>query len=119
MKDERVKVFRRALQELIESLDAMVRVRRWAGPEAAPEPLQESASRLLGRLGTAGRLAAGTFNGSPADALQVEAMCSAMRRLDAAYVAYRQAQNGDHEASAMTLNGHIEDVTAEAARWEA
>src|SRR5687767_3689989 len=43
MKDKRVIVFRTAFEELLESLDATVRVTRWDSVEAIPEPLQESA----------------------------------------------------------------------------
>jgi hypothetical protein len=116
MKDERVTLFRKALEELIESLDATVRVKRWDG-EAIPEPLKESASRLVARLGTADRLASSTFAGSAADISRVEAMCGAMRRLDAAYVAYRQSTPAEHEAAAMALDTHIDEVKAASRQW--
>jgi hypothetical protein len=90
MKDQRLKVFRAALDALIESLDALVRVTRWVDPEAPPEPLRTAVAKLHERLGSAGRLASGTFVGSPADTSKVNAMCASMKRLDAAYVAYRK-----------------------------
>src|SRR4051812_20572966 len=106
MKDERVTFFRKALEGLIDSLDATVRVTRWSGNEPIPEPLKQSAARLVERLGTADRLASGTFNGSAVDVARVKEMCSAMRRLDAAYVTYRQrieSAPAEREAAAMNL----------------
>src|SRR5262245_65240060 len=90
MKDTRVAFFRKTLEGLIESLDATLRLKRWNGAEDVPAPLQESASRLVSCLGTADRLASGSFIGSAADTARVNAMLGAMRRLDAAYVAYRR-----------------------------
>jgi hypothetical protein len=85
-----VKVFRAALDGLIESLDALVRVTRWSDSETPPEPLRAAVSKLNERLGSADRLASGAFVGSPADTSKVNAMCGTMKRLDAAYVAYRK-----------------------------
>ena len=80
MKDQRIKVFRGALEGLIESLDALVRVSRWSEPDPPPDPLRSAASKLMDRLGTAGRLSSGTFVGTPADTNKVEAMITTMRR---------------------------------------
>ena len=118
MKDDRVRIFRIALQELIESLQATVRVNRWTGDEIVPEPLKESASRLVARLGAVDRLASSTFNGSPADKVRVVAMCSSMRKLDAAYLAYRQRLERaptEQESAAMALDAEIDEVRAAAA----
>ena len=120
MKDERVTFFRKALEGLIESLDATVRVMRWSGEDGIPEPLQESASLLVTRLGTADRLASGNFAGSATDTARVTAMCAAMRRLDAAYVAYRQKLDTaptERDAAGMTLDAEIDEVKADARRW--
>lgn len=119
MKDSRVTFFRNTLESLLESLDATVRVTRWVGPEVIPEPLKETAAHLGTRLGTAGRLASSTFTGSPADAARVEVMLGAMRRLDAAYVAYRQHLDrpaAERETAAMTLTAEIAEVSGDA-RW--
>jgi len=103
MKDQRLKVFRGALEALIESLQAHVRV-----------------AKLLDRLGSAGRLSAGTFVGTPADTTKVDAMFTAMRRLDVAYVSYRKrvesapAQSRD---AAATLEAEIAEATSGAADW--
>jgi hypothetical protein len=90
MKDQRLRVFRGAIDALVESLDALVRVSRWTEADPPPDPLRVAASKLVDRLGAANRLSSGTFLGSPADANKVTAMCAAMKRLDGAYVAYRK-----------------------------
>jgi len=113
MKDDRVRVFRNALRDLIESLHATVRVNRWAGPDSVPEPLEQSAAQLMVRLGTADRLSSSKFNGSSSDKEQVTAMCASMRRLDAAYLLYRQQVErapSDKEAASMALDAEIDEV---------
>jgi hypothetical protein len=118
MKDERVIFFRKALDGLIESLEATVRVTAWSGEESIPEPLKESASQLITRLGTADRLASDTFNGSATDTARVSAMCAAMRRLDAAYVTYRQRLTtpAERSAAALALDSELEEVKASVQR---
>jgi|HubBroStandDraft_5_1064220.scaffolds.fasta_scaffold96693_2 hypothetical protein len=90
MKDQRLKVFSAAVDALTESLDALVRVSRWTGVEAPPEELSAAVSKLVDRLGVASRLVSNPFQGIPADMRKVSAMCGTMKRLDAAYVAYRK-----------------------------
>lgn len=94
-KDPRIITFRVALESLLESLDATVRIARWdqAG-EAIPEPLQKSASQLVQRLGAATRLASGKFVGAPAVVATSDAIRSAVLELDAAYVAYHKHADG-------------------------
>jgi hypothetical protein len=116
MKDERVTFFRKALEGLIESLEATVRVTSWTGEEAVPAPLKESASRLVDRLGTADRLASGTFTGSSGDVARVKDMCDAMRRLDAAYVTYRQHLEAEGGAAGVTLGAELDEVKADIRR---
>jgi hypothetical protein len=118
MKDQRIKVFRGALDGLIESLDAVVRVSRWDGPDAPPDPLRIAAAKLPERLGTAGRLSSGTFLGSAADANKVSVMFAAMKRLDAAYVRYRKRVEATPEQSrdaAATLELEIGEAAATSA----
>jgi len=117
MKDQRLKVFRGALEGLIESLDALVRVSRWSEADPPPDPLRAAASKLLDRLGTAGRLSSGAFVGTASDATKVEAMFATMRRLDAAYVVYRKRMDqapADTAAAdaAATLEADIAEATA-------
>ena len=118
MKDQRLKVFRGALDGLIESLDAFVRVSRWDGADAPPEPLRTAAAKLLDRLGTAGRLSSGTFLGSPADTNKVNTMFAAMKRLDAAYVGYRkrvETTPDESREAAATLEAEIAEAVATSA----
>jgi hypothetical protein len=117
MKDARVTIFRSTLEGLIESLDATVRVTRWTDAESVPQPLKESAAQLLARLGAADRLASATFKGMPADVARVTTMRGAMRRLDAAYVAYRHGLSGtatERDYAETTLRAEIEAVKAHA-----
>jgi hypothetical protein len=115
MKDQRLKVFQAALDALIESLDALVRVTRWDDSEPLPEPLRAAVSKLNDRLGSADRLASGAFVGSPADASRVSAMCGTMKRLDAAYVAYRKRLESTPDQAAgatAALESDIAEATA-------
>jgi hypothetical protein len=114
MKDQRLKVFRAALDELVESLDAVVRVAGWGDDEQPPEPLRSAVSKLPERLSSADRLASSTFVGSPRDTDKVSAMCKALKHLDSAYVKYRKRvdttrEQGAHAAA--TLQSDIAEVT--------
>ncbi|MBK7580180.1 MAG: hypothetical protein IPI67_08260 [Myxococcales bacterium] len=116
MKDKRVGVFKKALEELVESLDATVRLAQWDGTESVPDPLKDSASSLMARLGTADRLAAGVFKGTIADVARVTALTDAMRRLEVAYVSYRKnsggaAGNGDK--ATRELSTTLDEVKAQ------
>lgn len=118
MKDQRLKVFRAALDALIESLDALVRVSRWTDTAEAPEPLRVAVSKLNDRLGTADRLASGKFVGTPTDTNKVNALCATMKRLDLAYVAYRKRLGGKPEQivdAAAALETDIAEASAAAA----
>jgi hypothetical protein len=120
MKDQRIPFIRRALDGVLESLEATLRVKRWTDAEGIPEPLQETALRLVERLGTADRLAATTFRGDPQDVERAEAMVSAIRRLDAAYVAFLHSLHrkpDDLESAAFALTQEIEQVKSGADRW--
>jgi hypothetical protein len=120
MKDNRIKVFRAAIEALLESLDAYVRVERWSDAGDVPEPLHTAATKLVDRLGAADRLASGVFVGTPADANKVTAMCSAMKRLDAAYVSYRHQveRSPTQEATAWAaLEAEIGEVRGGADQW--
>lgn len=90
MKDQRLEVFRTAVDSLTQSLESLVRVSRWTDADAPPEALSTAVSKLVERLGVASRLASTPFRGTPTDTRKVSAMCAAMKRLDAAYVVYRK-----------------------------
>ncbi|HEY2515534.1 MAG TPA: hypothetical protein VGI39_31920 [Polyangiaceae bacterium] len=111
MKDQRVDHFRKLLESLVESLEADIRVGRWEGPEAVPEPLKKCASRLVERLAAANRLASDHFVGSPAVVASLSAMSEAARRLDAAYVESQRSGALSHAGdAAMTLSREIDAV---------
>jgi len=114
MNSPRVKFYRSALAALVESLEAVVRIARWDDPaEAAPEALRTDASKLLDRLGTANRLVTDTFAGSATDAAKVNVIRGAMKRLDSAYVVYRQqgiAPSVGGNNAAMLLEMEIAEV---------
>jgi hypothetical protein len=103
MNDRRIQVFRTATFALIESLDAVVRLSRWSGDDAAPEPLRDAAATIVQRLAAANRLAGGKFNGNVADAARVTKMCDAMKKLDAAYVTYLKGTSSSREAATAAL----------------
>ena len=122
MKDQRIPFIRKTLDSLLESLEATLRVRRWTGAEAIPEPLKLKADRLIDRLGAADRLAESAFRGTPGDMTRVEAMVSAMKRLDSAYVAYRarvekSAADKEKEEAAVALDEAIGEVKGHSEEW--
>jgi hypothetical protein len=120
MNDQRIVYFRKALQALLESLDATARISRWDSTESAPEPLQQSAAKLGERLGAANRLASGKFVGAPQVVASLTGMSGAIRRLDAAYVQYRyriDAKPTEMDDAAVALDAEIGSVKEEAERW--
>ena len=118
--DPRIVTFRRALESLLESLDATVRIARWeAGGEPIPEPLRQSAAQLQDRLGSANRLAAGKFVGAPAVVATSDAIKEAVRGLDAAFVAYRKrAEAGQKDEAVIELDGEVGRIKGDAHRWD-
>jgi hypothetical protein len=121
-KDPRIVTFRGALESLIESLDATVRIARW-GPagEPIPEPLRRGAAQLQERLGSANRLAGGKFVGAPAVVATSDAIREAVQELDAAFVAYRKRAEGDRgqrDEAAIELDAEVGRIKLDAHRWE-
>jgi|SoiMethySBSTD1v2_1073268.scaffolds.fasta_scaffold08423_13 hypothetical protein len=110
MKDRRVAFARSVLSELVESLDATVRIGRWSGEEVPP-PLRASAGLLIERLGKANRLAASRFVGAPKSAAAYAAVISAIQRLDLAFVAYRNAH--DKTEAERLLDSELAAVSSE------
>lgn len=120
MNDLRVKAFRTALTSLVESLEATVRVARWTGPDAIPGPLNDSASKLLGHLGSANRFAADRYNGPPPVIACMTAMSAATKTLDGAYVEYRrhiEGQKAELDAAAIALGHELDGVKATSSAW--
>jgi hypothetical protein len=117
MKDQRLQLFRTAVDALTESLAALVRVSRWTDDDAPPEALSISVSKLVERLGVASRLVSTPFQGTPTDMRKVSAMCTAMKRLDAAYVVYRkrvEASPAEKLDAATALEFEISEATGPA-----
>ena len=119
-KDPRIVTFRGALESLIESLDATVRIARWEpGGEPIPEPLRLIAAELQDRLGSANRLAAGRFVGAPAVVATSDAIKEAVRDLDAAFVAYRKrSEGGQRQEAIIELDGEVGRIKLDAHRWD-
>jgi hypothetical protein len=121
--DPRIVSFRGALESLLESLDATVRIARWqpGGEEPIPEPLQKSAAQLVQRLGTARRLASGRFVGAPGVVASSDAIRKSILDLDAAYVAYHkrvESHLADGGEAAIALDSELGRVKIDAHRWE-
>jgi hypothetical protein len=110
MIDRRVAFVRGVLSELVESLDATVRLGRWSGEEVPP-PLRASAGLLVDRLGKANRLASSRFVGTPKSMAAFTAMSGAIQRLDLAFVAYRNAH--DKAEGERLLDTELASVCAE------
>jgi hypothetical protein len=120
MKDQRAASFLSALESLMDSLDATVRLKRWNSAEEIPGPLRSSADKLVERLGAANRLAAGKFVGAAVVAKRVSAMCDAIRRLDTAYVSYRKRIDttpAQSEEAVLALDEELGEVKASADSW--
>jgi hypothetical protein len=111
MKDQRIQVFRTATSALIELLDAVVRISRWDADDAVPDLLRDAAAKTVDRLSAANRLAGGKFTGKPDDAERVTKMCAAMKKLDAAYVAYRRGASNAPEAASTALELEVGAAT--------
>lgn len=113
MNDQRIGYLRDVLTALLDSLEAVTRLARWHGSEPAPEPLRESASKLVERFGTANRLAAGKFTGPPRIVETMNRVSSGIQQLDMAYVRYRQraeAAPAERAEATAALEAEIEDV---------
>ena len=121
MKDQRVAYFRSALEALVDSLSATTRLSRWEeSAESSPEPLRQSAAKLVERLGVANRLAADKFAGPPHIVAALTGLSGVMKRLDVAYVQYQRritttpAEQGD---ATQAFEAEIEEVKTAAQDW--
>ena len=114
MKDNRVAAFRSALESLMTSMDAVVRIARWTeAPDAIPAPLQKAASQIEERLKAATALAETKVVGAPQVTARINAMSDCIRRLNEAYATYR-TEIADAPATipeaALALDAAIADV---------
>ncbi|MBX3185823.1 MAG: hypothetical protein KF819_02365 [Labilithrix sp.] len=119
MNNPRLRVFRAAVDGLIESLDAVVRLASWKDGEEKPAPLLTSVAKLQDRLGAAERLAGSHFSGRATDVATVTEMRAVLRRLDAAHLAYcKRGGSGEEKNEAMiALATEVAATTALAHRW--
>jgi hypothetical protein len=108
MNHRKVLVFRDALANLVESLEALIQL----ASGKLPEPISPVASKLQARLASAGRLAAGKFAGTPAEAAFVTAICGRITKLESAYVDYcREIRHSESPERALRgLESAIEDA---------
>lgn len=121
-KDPRIVTFCSALESLLESLDATVRIARWRGGEGdpIPEPLERSAAQMQDRLGSAGRLATGKFVGAPA-VVNLSDAIEAVQCLGGAFVDYHKHLDGsvsERDQAAIALEVVLGRVKHDAHRWE-
>lgn len=112
MKDQRVAHFRSTFEGITESLDATSRISRWEGADPIPEPLLQSAAKLVDRLGAASRLANGHLSGPPAVVKRLAGLRAAMQRLDAAYVEFRQHVGGSPSEAAQAIAALDSEIDA-------
>ncbi len=114
MKDTRVAAFRSALDSLVASLDATVRIARWTdAPDAIPAPLKKDADRIDERLRAAVTLAETKVVAAPPVMTRITAMAESIKGLDAAYASYRAEIAARPEAmrdAALTLEAAIGDA---------
>jgi hypothetical protein len=95
-----LKIFRDAVDGMIESLEAAMRIAQWNDAEPKPEPLIAAANQLVGRIGVADRLVSSKFMGPAADVTRVEAMQVVLKRLSASYLVYRKQSGAATKGSA-------------------
>jgi len=120
MNDQRITNYRKALEALVDSLDATARLSRWEEAEPAPEPLRESAGKLEERLSAASRLTGEKFAGAAQVVASLTGMSGAIKRLDAAYTQYRhgiEAGPVERDEAVVALDAEIGTVKAELEGW--
>ncbi len=105
MKDNRVAAFRTALDSLVTSMEAAVRIARWTSADAIPDPLKKAAGLLADRLEIATKLADTKVNAPPPVMARITAMTEAVRKLEAAYAEYRTATDAAPDQSAEAALG--------------
>ena len=100
-----VVVFRDALANLLDSVDAVLEVARTTQTsEPAPEPTRVLAAQLQARFASAERLAHGKFVGNRFDAQRVATLCGAIKGVSGAYLSYcgQSRQSSGHASAGVT-----------------
>src|SRR5262249_42974405 len=110
MRESVVLVFRDALANLLDSVDAALEVER---AEIAPEQARLLASKLQVRFTSAERLARGKFvGGSRIDTRRVAIICGAITKVQGAYVSYcgRPLRGAAGDGAAEALDAVLKDA---------
>jgi hypothetical protein len=118
LKDKRVASLRNALQAVLDSLDATVRITRWSGSEGIPEPLRVAAAEVEQRLAVAKQVASSNTSVAPSLVQVMGSMAGAVGRLDAAYATYRKGLEASPFEAAIALDQEVGEVRADESRWQ-
>jgi hypothetical protein len=113
MNDRRVTAIRSALEALVESIDATMRIARWDISDPVPDSLRLAAAQLEANMKLANELARGNVSGTPAIVHRLSVTSSAVIRLTAAYREFESLKNGqaDEVATAReNLDAAIDSV---------
>lgn len=110
-----VMVFRDALANLLDSVDATLEVARAAEPSTMPEPTRALASKLQARFASAERLARGKFVGNRVDTQRVATLCGAISNVQGAYLTFcgKARQPSAAEGAVEALSAAVETARSE------
>jgi hypothetical protein len=120
MNDRRVAAIREALENLLDSIDATSRLKRWDVTEPFPESLRKSATELDARLESANQLASKSYVGSQLVVSRLSGISDAIRRLDWACKDFRERITREPEQLSVALDAmdaEVDEVKNAAARW--
>src|SRR5512145_2122410 len=120
MNDRRVSAHRDALEALMDSVSATLRIERWDDADSVPESLQQRARLLEERLATATKLVATTYTGSPLVVSRLNGLSAAIQRLARACADFRDRMSRDPKQSEVALevlNFEFDEVRSGSDRW--
>ncbi len=95
MNDRRVTAIRNALEALVESIDATLRIARWDISDPLPDSLRLAAAQLEANLKVANELARGNVSGTPAIVHRLTVSSAAVQRLTTAYQEFVNLKGGE------------------------
>ena len=95
MNDRRVTAIRNALEALVESIDASLRIAKWDISDPLPDSLRLAATQLEANLKLATELARGNVSGAPAIVHRLTVTSAAVQRLAAAYKEFESLKGGE------------------------
>jgi len=120
MNDRRVAAIREALENLLDSIDATSRLKRWDATDPFPESLRKSATELDQRLEVANQLASKSYVGSTLVVSRLNGISDAIRRLDRACADFRARIALDPlqvSAALDAMDAEVDEVKNAAERW--